>query len=708
MSRRNFIVAFILTAFGLTFGSSSHAQTCRDPLLWPFAQNSIWNQPIGSGASFVAANFKLPSEGYGSEENIIIMTPDAPQRTIMEMNSGGWDGGNQESRCSSAGNALGDNYPKAPIPNDFITLNKISGGTPNAATAILLPDKTTVIQNQPLTICSAGGAVLSKYVYDTVNIKTSDGIRGAQGGAGMSSLGGAIRINEMIAGGTIKHALKIVIYGVDNLYYDQSSSKGYRWPAYKHDDGAEPGNCTPSNQYCGTNPNLQIGALLALPASVDINSLGLTAESSKMMAKAMQDYGAYAVDNSAWPYVGIAVEYGPAGDGKSKFNSLGGFNRSDLDKIFTKLQIVNNNGPTAIGGGGTPRVAVAPDFCGAGVTPGPVVTNTPVPGVPTNTPPATCAKKIQGDANCDGNIKIDDFAIWRSEFLKTLTTKLADFDANGTVAIADFARWRTTFLAGTPTTPPTGATPTTPPTSACLGANGATVKVMPIGDSITGGTWQLGYRGPLQDKLKAAGLKFDFVGNRGQVKPQDWVDRPAEEGFPGSWPGTDYDEDQAAAANPQYDTDYEGHGGFQAGQPRAQLGISDHMLAQMVPWDIPSYKPELVLLHLGTNDIGGGWTYHGGWPSATAAQNVIGVIDKVAELAPNAWILVSAIDDGGLDSTVQQAVTSRIAQGKKMKYIANMYSQISPSEMDGVHPTEPGYKKMADAWFAVIDPLLCN
>ena len=74
--------------------------------------------------------------------------------------------------------------------------------------------------------------------------------------------------------------------------------------------------------------------------------------------------------------------------------------------------------------------------------------NTTGGGGVTPTTGGTCAKKINGDANCNGTIKIDDFAIWRSEFLGTLTTKLSDFDTSGAVTIADFARWRTTFLAG--------------------------------------------------------------------------------------------------------------------------------------------------------------------------------------------------------------------------------------------------------------------
>ena len=31
----------------------------RDPLKWPFAQNSIWNMPIGSGAQYVPANLPI-------------------------------------------------------------------------------------------------------------------------------------------------------------------------------------------------------------------------------------------------------------------------------------------------------------------------------------------------------------------------------------------------------------------------------------------------------------------------------------------------------------------------------------------------------------------------------------------------------------------------------------------------------------------------
>ena len=54
------------------------------------------------------------------------------------------------------------------------------------------------------------------------------------------------------------------------------------------------------------------------------------------------------------------------------------------------------------------------------------------------------------------------------------------------------------------------------------------------------------------------------------------------------------------------------HGGFQTGQPESVVGYKDHMLAQMVPTDIPLFQPDVVVMHIGTNDYLGGWTKHGG------------------------------------------------------------------------------------------------
>lgn len=693
---------FFLVA--LSFPRSAAAQACRDPLQQPFTQESIWNTPIGTGANYVPANFVLPDNGYDPEENVIIMTPDAPLKTIEEMVEEGWDfGSGQQGRCVSTGHALAG-VPQVPVPADFMTLNRLGGVTPNAAGVFLLPDGHSFVQNQPVAICSAGGTVLSKYVKADGDIVSGDGRLGGQGGSAMSSLGGAIRISEMKSGTVINHALKLVVDGSTNIY------PGYRWPADAQD------SCAPGCYGSGT-PAMKMGALLALPPTVDINSLGLQAESSKMIARAMQDYGGYTTDNAGWSDVGIAVEFGPAGDGKAVLGNIGGFNRGDLDKIFSRLQVVDNNSETSVGGPGPRRVPGPPPLCGGGGGGGGGPSPTTVPTTP---PGGSCTDKPNGDADCKNGVTLVDFAVWKDEYGGNLGTDLdgdgnvmdADFSGDGKVTLVDFEKWRAKYTAVVGTNPTSSpiSTHTPAPTTGGSTGNvcfaGKTVKIMPLGDSITAGTWQLGYRGVLQDKLKADGVAYDFVGNRGQDRPGDWVDW-AGNGFEGVWYGTDSSDDAAAAANPQYDADYEGHGGFQAGQPRSVVGYSDNMLAQMVPWDIPKYQPDIVLMQLGTNDDGGGWTNHGGWPGADVPKNIIKVMDLILEKKPDTVILLTEHDTGIL-SELQTAVNDRAAQGKHVKLIPGVYSSVPGGELDGVHPIEPGYRRMADGWYNAILPYVKN
>lgn len=491
----------ILLLAALAIPTSAYAQTCRDPLQQPFAATSIWNTPIGSNAQFVPADFTAPSSGYVLEENIIITDPSGPMKTVQESASSGWDG---VDRCQTNGSALygGKQFP---IPANFTTNDLHEGGTPNASGAIYSPDDDKFYQNQPLMICGKGGTVTSKYQYPTIDAK-GDGIQGAQGGSGMSSIGGTIRISEMKAGYRIPHALKLIIYGIENI---SKSGGGYRWPAVKADSGFDTDPCgTPSNAYCGNVPELKMGALLALPPSVDINSLGLTSPSSKMIAQALQEYGAYVVDNSAWPNAHIAVEFGPAGSGVEVFNSqVGPLNDAELNKVFTKLAVVNNNTPTSIGGGGTPTAPTALPFCdgsGGGGGGGGGTTPTTPPGG------GSCATKSQGDADCKNGVSLADFAIWKTEY-SSGSGKTADFNANGSVTLADFQIWRNTYVGSGGGTNPT-AVPTTPP-----GGGGGSItkpiKVVGIGDSITGLSNAWTYA--LQDRMKAGSCTaadYQFIG----------------------------------------------------------------------------------------------------------------------------------------------------------------------------------------------------
>src|SRR2546426_1219532 len=272
----------------------------RDPLLWPFSRDSIWNLPIGASAVYVPASIQQPTQrGMTTDPDVIILTPNATM-TAVYYNSDGWSGG---SRCSPQGNVLFN----APIPDRFVVPGAGStnpdGTTPNYATAILMPDGHTLTQGQPFARCTAGGP--ATMWWSVTNDLYGTGIDGGHGGSGLSSLGGTIRLGELVPGGVIRHVMKINLYGLNNYFYD-GTTHGYRWPASQADGCA-------SSCYGGTTPALRMGSLLAIPGSVNIDSLGLETEPAKILARALQDYGAYTVDDTAWSVYAIATEFSPAG-----------------------------------------------------------------------------------------------------------------------------------------------------------------------------------------------------------------------------------------------------------------------------------------------------------------------------------------------------------------------------------------------------------
>jgi len=64
---------------------------------------------------------------------------------------------------------------------------------------------------------------------------------------------------------------------------------------------------------------------------------------------------------------------------------------------------------------------------------------------PTSTPNPLCPKKSWGDADCNGKININDFGIWKDEFINKNGLR-ADFDGKNGVTIIDFGIWKVGFL----------------------------------------------------------------------------------------------------------------------------------------------------------------------------------------------------------------------------------------------------------------------
>lgn len=319
----------------------------RDKFLWPFSSTSPWNMPIGSNANFIPANIGKAGYAAADRELFFIISDRDPSRPVYA--PGNWG----EGRCT--GN-LSVNV-SIPVPDNLIvpdaTQNPYS--TPNNASAFLKSDGRTLVQLSPLARCQSGGAIYGWHYSPEVDIY-GDGIGGAHFGSGLSSIGGSIRKGELINNQPIRHALKVELWGQKYLYYSQQNP-GYRWPADRADANAP-------NQYFGRNPSLVQGTLLAIPPNATEESVNLQTPAAKKLFHALQDYGAYVVDDAGWDAHYFAVEQGVTEEFRNTygydFEGSSGQFYEDFMKLFQGLYIVDNNGPNSIGGGGTPRVALAP------------------------------------------------------------------------------------------------------------------------------------------------------------------------------------------------------------------------------------------------------------------------------------------------------------------------------------------------------------
>ena len=361
------ILFFLLT--GILFcieeqGISQENEMRRDPIKQPFSSKSIWNMPIGSDAVFVPANLeKAMAAGMTIDEDIIVLKPDAPLTEIYT-NNAGWN--REKDRCAKEGPLLFS----APIPADFIVSpENWDGLTPNSGLSVLMKDGRTIKQTQPFARCRGGKSATSKYLFEDTDIY-GDGYYGAHGGSGLSAIGGAIRLGELVTEKqSIKHVLKINVFGKKNLYYDEHT-KGFRWPAKSADNYADKNygksRTKPVNKEC------RMGALLALPSFIDLDSLKFETIPGRILAQAFLDYGAYIVDDTAWDVYAIVTEWGPDGRVTDEFEKKWGFPMSvkekdsawgrDMDKIFLNLHIVTNNSSHSVGGGGKTKVALAPEL----------------------------------------------------------------------------------------------------------------------------------------------------------------------------------------------------------------------------------------------------------------------------------------------------------------------------------------------------------
>lgn len=186
---------------------------------------------------------------------------------------------------------------------------------------------------------------------------------GGHGGSGLSAVGGSLRIWEIgpVGGANpaIRHALKIVAPSKRLSSTDGDPGSCYVWPAVRGDGGcSDPVPLsTPSPYYNWDDTDAKMGILLALPSTTNCNTLVANAF-VRRLCTTLKNYGAYVVDSGYgedlrfW----LAVEYGAESAILAKYGShlYEGSMETDWLKLIDAARVVSNNGPTSIGGGGTP------------------------------------------------------------------------------------------------------------------------------------------------------------------------------------------------------------------------------------------------------------------------------------------------------------------------------------------------------------------
>ena len=227
---------------------------------------------------------------------------------------------------------------------------------------------------------------------------------------------------------------------------------------------------------------------------------------------------------------------------------------------------------------------------------------------------------------------------------------------------------------------------------------GQTVNIMPLGNSITKGTgtgavpnddnFNYGYRYYLYNLLNnSTYYGFDFVGTRVHGFQSGYV----------------------------FDYDHEGWGGY----------LADQLLPN-VPGYLAATQPDVILLHIGTNDVAQRTDDN----YAADVADVAAILDVIDAYSTDAIVILAQIIDqdqndlvnyqpgavstyNGLLATMAQ---NRITSGDKL-VLVDMYNALDYSPNgdmhfdeaylpdDWLHPNDGGYEKMAGVWFSALEAI---
>ena len=185
-------------------------------------------------------------------------------------------------------------------------------------------------------------------------------------------------------------------------------------------------------------------------------------------------------------------------------------------------------------------------------------------------------------------------------------------------------------------------------------------RVMPLGDSITRGTGsptRSSYRMDLAERLLHGGMEINFVGSQSNGVGSD--------------------------------ISHEGHGGW----------TIDELSEQLDGW-LATYRPDVVLLHAGTNNITQGDS------AGTTARKLSAMIDQIRTARPEAYIFVAQIThsrvprEAAVDRAYNRLIPGLVAQKQDDRITVVDQSSVTGIDLHDLrHPNDFGYSKMAWNWY---------
>jgi hypothetical protein len=299
----------------------------RDASLQPFDAYSPWNLPLATDVQLQAANDACTADLIGNSAGTSLNVREWSHAVYTANNSDPLVNITLDRRGGQGNGFVAQIRVPANATPSLPDLTKNPDS--DAHLHIIDPEHRYVFEMWKAKWVNA--TTISAWGYTKNDLYSSGVGQGGERAYGGSALGGLIRKGEINNG--IPHALSMAVPGA------KLRCCSAVWPAIHVDASA-------STLYKGSIP---MGQLVALPANVDINSLGLSVQAKKI-AEALQNYGAYVVDAS--DDFGFSAETGAASD--FSYNIDG-----ELNNLRKYLRCVSNNSATNIGGGaiGAPRRA---------------------------------------------------------------------------------------------------------------------------------------------------------------------------------------------------------------------------------------------------------------------------------------------------------------------------------------------------------------